>query len=96
MNAWLHVTASGDDTFDDDERADGVGSDLSHFYELFFGFVAWNDAKVVGSLELWRDTELSSIGTLLVLVSPRMTLGDSSLVSLYRIKSSLLHDNIKG
>jgi hypothetical protein len=49
LDAWLHVGASGHDTFDDDQRADGVGSDLSHFDEFLLGFITWDDAQVVSS-----------------------------------------------
>jgi len=55
LNAWLDVTASSDDTFNDNQRPDGVGSDFSHFDVLFFGFISWDDAKMVGSFQFWRD-----------------------------------------
>ena len=49
LDAWLDIAASGDDTFDDDQRTDRVCSDLSHFDEFFFGFITWDDAQMVCS-----------------------------------------------
>lgn len=94
LNAWFHITASGHDTFAYDQGSNGVGFDLSHFDKLFFSVSTWNDAEMVSSLKLWRDSKFCFIGTAGLLVGSALC--DGGMVGLYRIKSSLLHHNIEG
>ena len=97
LDAWDDSCAFGDDTLHVDEGADLVGFDIPHLDVAVFLWVrAWDDAQVVVALQLCRNLVLCCWSTdLRRLAHFDDSLGNHRLSGVCRIKSSLLHHDVK-
>jgi len=62
LHAWLHVTTSGDNTFDSNHASNCIGLDVSHFDEILLGVLARSDLNMIAPLKFrWNAMVLTTI-----------------------------------
>lgn len=93
LDARFDVTASCNNTLNDNKRTNCISFDLSHSHTIFLCTLTRSNAQMICSFQFWRNAKFlwSSI---LCLIRSNKTLSLHGLLCIYRIKSSLSHLDI--
>jgi hypothetical protein len=93
LNAWFHITASCNNSFDDNKGTNCISFDLSHLYHIFLRVLTWSNTQVISSFQLRWNSQFLWF-SILCLIWFQQSLSNHGLICIYRIKSSLSHLNI--